>query len=84
VFEFCIVYVCFVIVPVSFMICVECGHPIAQVYREFSRGSIRLNHCVCIRHVCTCLSMPASFVYLPSRVHISVSSLVVYQHRSLL
>jgi len=28
------------------MICTECGQPISHVYREFSKGNIRLTKCV--------------------------------------
>lgn len=28
------------------MVCVECGHPIACIYKEYSKGNIRLTRCV--------------------------------------
>jgi hypothetical protein len=29
----------------AMMVCVDCGHPIAYIYKEYSRGNIRLSRC---------------------------------------
>lgn len=29
----------------ALMVCVECGHPIAYIFKEYSKGNIRLSRC---------------------------------------
>lgn len=52
------------------MICVECGHAVADVYKEFSKGSVRLTRCDhCHKHADKYIEMEFVLICLDLILH---------------
>lgn len=54
--------------PEALVVCVECGHPVSCIYKEYSRGNIRLSRCVSVLFGCFCYSRMCLSVIVVVRV----------------